>query len=322
MTQAKEQFSDRLLTGSDAGLKAAVSILRAGGLVAFPTETVYGLGADATSDKGVRRIYEAKGRPRENPLIIHVSDLEMADQYAVLPKAAVAVADIFWPGSLTFLLLAKRNSGLSNIVNSGLPTIAVRMPSNKLAQKLISKLGRPVAGPSANLSGRISATTPEEVLSQLGKRIDAILDDGPTSVGIESTILDMTGNPKILRHGAVSQEDLELVLGPLNDELRPQVLAAPGQMASHYAPRAKVVLNVTHPIEGAIWIGFGICEGCQLNLSCQGNLEEAAHNLFQTMAQADKMTLEDQVIAFAPIPHQGIGRAINDRIVRAAAPRE
>lgn len=311
----------RCLPPTKDGVAKGVTVLRQGGLLGFGTETVYGLGADATNTAAVRRIYAAKGRPDHNPLIIHVSSLEMAERYALFSPLALTVAARFWPGPLTLVLEARTDSDLSSVVRSDLPTVAIRFPTTSVAVDLISGLGRPIAAPSANLSGRISATTAAEVLRQLGGRIEAVIDSGPTQIGIESTILGLAGAPRLLRHGAVTAEDLLGFLGALEGPGQGSKIIAPGQLASHYAPKSAVRMNVLYPGPGELWIGFGPCAGCALSLSPSGNLDEAAGRLFTIMAEADDRLAGKGVMAFAPIPSIGLGRAINDRLFRAMAPR-
>ncbi|WP_435164392.1 L-threonylcarbamoyladenylate synthase [Falsirhodobacter sp. 1013] len=308
----------RLILPDDAGLNEAAAILRAGGLVGFPSETVYGLGGDARSDRAVARIYEAKGRPSFNPLIVHLPDTCAVAQYAVLPPDFERLAG-FWPGPLTLVLPLRPDAGLSPLVTAGLDSVAVRVPAHPVARGLLRAFGGPMAGPSANPSGRISPTRAEHVLDGLSGRIEAVLDGGPCAVGVESTILGLVGRPQLLRPGGVPAEALEAVLGPLatgGDAAKP---SAPGQLLSHYAPRGRVRLN-TRAQRGEIGIGFG--PGPEtLNLSPSADLVEAAANLFHLLRQADAQAGEGGTIAIAAVPERGLGRAINDRLRRAAAPR-
>lgn len=310
------------LSPDAAGIARAAALLRQGALVAFPTETVYGLGGVATIDAAVRGIYEAKGRPGHNPLIVHVPDLAAAERLAVFDDQARALARAFWPGPLTLVLPMRAGAGLSPHITAGHPTVAIRVPAHPLAQALLRATGLPVAAPSANPSGKISPTTADHVLDGLSGRIAAVLDGGPCAVGVESTILAPGTPPRLLRPGGVTSEDLARVLGTLpvrpEDATRPE---APGQLASHYAPEAAVRLNATDPQPGEIWVGFGPCPGATLSLSENGNLDEAAARLFDVLRRADRLAGPGGRIAIAPVPMTGLGLAINDRLGRAAAPR-
>ena len=305
-----------------AGLAQAADLLRQGSLVAFPTETVYGLGGDARSDLAVARIFEAKGRPRFNPLIVHLPDVAAARGLADFDARAEALAAAFWPGPLTLVLPLRAGSGLSDLVTAGLPTVALRIPAHPVAQALLRAFGGPLAAPSANPSGRVSPTRAAHVLEGLGGRIDAVIDGGACAVGVESTILGLEGAARLLRPGGVPVEALEAVLGlPL---LLPEAgkISAPGQLASHYAPGAPVRLDARTARPGEVWIGFGPdCEGAALSLSEAGDPVEAAARLFHALREADRLAGPDGAIAVAPIPETGLGRAINDRLRRAAAPR-
>ena len=306
------------------GIARAASLLRAGALVAFPTETVYGLGADARSDRAVARIFEAKGRPRFNPLIVHVADLDAARAIAELSPEAERLARAFWPGPLTLVLPLRPGSGISELVSAGLPTVAIRMPAHPLARRLLAEAGCPVAAPSANPSGRVSPTRADHVLDGLSGRIEAVVDGGACPVGVESTILSLDAPPRLLRAGGLPAEVLEACLGrPLAAPEAPGAAPnSPGQLASHYAPGAAVRLNETEPGPEDLWIGFGpATEAAPLTLSATGDLVEAAARLFALMREADSLTRPGQSLAFAPIPESGLGRAINDRLRRAAAPR-
>ena len=310
------------LKDSETGLRRAGEILRAGGLVAFPTETVYGLGGDARDDRAVARIFEAKGRPRFNPLIVHLPDVESARELAVFDDRAEALARAFWPGPLTLVLPIRPGSGLSPLVTAGLDSVALRLPAHPLARALLRAFGGPLAAPSANPSGKVSPTRAEHVRAGLAGRIEAILDGGPCAVGVESTILGLVGQPELLRPGGLAVEVLEEVLGETlamgGSAERPN---APGQLASHYAPGAAVRLNATGREAGEIWVGFGPCPGADLSLSEQGDPVEAAARLFHILREADARAGPAGRIAFAPVPEAGLGRAINDRLRRAAAPR-
>ena len=308
------------LSPDAAGIARAAQRLGQGALVAFPTETVYGLGADARNSLAVARIFEAKGRPRFNPLIVHVASAAKAQDYVQWSDQAQALATAFWPGPLTLVLPIRPDAGLSDLVTADLPSLAIRVPAHPLARQLLTAFGGPVAAPSANPSGRISPTTAAHVIAGLNGRIEAVLDGGPCPVGLESTILGLTGTPTLLRHGGLPAEDIEALLGnPLTQDTTPGKLTAPGQMASHYAPAAAMRLNATStaaPDEALL--GFGPMD-CTLNLSPTGSLTEAAANLFPHLHALDARGAT--TIAVAPIPETGLGRAINDRLRRAAAPR-
>jgi L-threonylcarbamoyladenylate synthase len=300
----------------EAGIARAAALLAAGKLVAFPTETVYGLGADATNDIAVAGVFEAKGRPSFNPLIAHVATLAEAERIGHLPDAARALVAGGWPAGLTLVVPLREESGLSRLVTSGQPTVALRVPSSSVAQALLTAFGGPVAAPSANPSGRISPTTADHVIAGLDGRIAAVIDGGPTPAGLESTILafDDAGTI-VLREGVFPvAEDLPRATG-VGDDMK--VAPAPGMLASHYAPKGRLRMNVTRPAPGAWYIGFGPCERCDANLSASGDLREAAANLFALLHEAD----DKPEIAVAPVPDTGLGRAINDRLRRAAAPR-
>lgn len=309
------------LSPDATGLDRAAEILRAGELVAFPTETVYGLGGDARSDIAVARIFAAKGRPRFNPLIVHVPDVAAARALAVFDDRAERVASAFWPGPLTLVLPLRPGAGLSPLVNADLPSVAIRVPAHPVAQALLRAFGGPVAAPSANPSGRVSPTRADHVMDGLAGRIAAVVDGGASAVGLESTILGLTGEARLLRPGGIPAEVLEECLGqPLPTGADPARPVAPGQLASHYAPGATVRLGVTEPTPGAVWIGFGPgCDRADLTLSETGDLVEAAANLFHSLREADRRAAG--LIEVAPIPDHGLGRAINDRLRRAAAPR-
>lgn len=309
------------LAPDDTGIAAAARLLSSGDLVAFPTETVYGLGGDARSDLTVARIFAAKGRPSFNPLIVHLPDLASVQQIADLGPNARDLAQAFWPGPLTLVLPLRGDSGISPLVTAGLPTVAVRIPAHPLAQALLRAFGGPVAAPSANPSGRISPTRAEHVIHGLSGRIAAVLDGGPCAVGLESTIVLADPDPVLLRPGGVPVEALEAALGrPLaigGDGVKP---TSPGQLASHYAPESALRLNATSANPGEILVGFGPVKGA-LTLSDTGDLIEAAARLFHALREADQLAGPGGHIAFAPIPETGLGRAINDRLRRAAAPR-
>jgi L-threonylcarbamoyladenylate synthase len=307
-------------------IREAADIIRSGGIVAMPTETVYGLAADATSDAAVTRIYEAKGRPQFNPLIVHVLNLETAEKLAVFTDLARELARAFWPGPLTLVLKRAADSPISHLATAGLETIALRAPDHPLARALLSAAGRPLAAPSANLSGAVSPTRAEHVRDGLGGRVDMILDGGPCPVGVESTIVKIEDEEaRLLRPGGVPASAIERVAGRrLKRPERESSVIAPGMMASHYAPRARLRLNVESPERDEAYLSFGhppADHPFTLNLSETGDLREAAGNLFAHLRAAD--ALVDRLglvgIAAAPIPDEELGEAINDRLRRAAA---
>ncbi|HEY1632304.1 MAG TPA: L-threonylcarbamoyladenylate synthase [Rhizomicrobium sp.] len=301
-----------LMTVAPTAIADAARILREGGLVAFPTETVYGLGADATDDRAVARIFAAKGRPSFNPLIVHVPDLAAAEAVVEFNALARRLAARFWPGPLTLVL--PRKAGVSLLVSAGLDTVAVRVPADDTAQALLRAAGRPIAAPSANASGTISATTAAHVADSLGGKVDMILDGGPAARGIESTVIGFARGPTMLRLGAVARGDIEAITGKLHD---PQgIEGSPGRLESHYAPNKPLRLNATDARPGEALLGFGTNVTATSNLSPSGDLIEAAANLFAMLRELDA---GDAVsIAVAPIPQDGLGEAINDRLTRAA----
>ncbi len=306
------------LAPDPAGLTVAADLLRAGDLVAFPTETVYGLGADACNDTAVAGIYAAKGRPSFNPLIVHVPDIATARRYVVFNDVAEQLAAAFWPGALTLVLPLRRDAGISKLVTAGLSTLAVRVPDHPVGQGLLAAFDGPVAAPSANISGRISPTTAAHVIAGLDGKIAAVVDGGACTVGLESTIV-ACDPATLLRAGGIPAEALSSCLGhALALDLTPQNPQAPGQLASHYAPVGTVRLNVTAPAPHETLLGFGPVDA-PLNLSPAGDLIEAAANLFDMLHQLDAMGAA--AIAVSPIPQAGLGVAINDRLRRAAAPR-
>ena len=318
-------MSTEFLSATPQTIARAAALLRAGQLVAFPTETVYGLGGDATSDAAVAAIFAAKGRPHFNPLIVHVPGLAEAEAIAVFNERAHAVARRFWPGALTLVLRRREDSGVSLLASAGLDTVAIRVPAHPVAQALLCETGRPVAAPSANRSGRISPTEAAHVAGELGDRVALILDGGSCAVGLESTVLDLTGEaPILLRPGGVTVEVLTEALGPIvTGETNPDAPRSPGQLASHYAPRLPLRINATAPRPGEAQLAFGphplpgFAE--TLNLSPRGDLIEAAANLFAMLRRLDRPDFTG--IAVMPVPEAGLGRAINDRLRRAAGPR-
>lgn len=314
-----DKTDTKILCPDRAGLARAADLLRGGDLVAFPTETVYGLGADARSGAAVARIFTAKERPAFNPLIVHLPDAIAAQRHVEWNDLADRLAGAFWPGPLTLVLPLKDGHGIAPLVTAGLDTLAVRVPAHPAARALLREFDGPLAAPSANLSGRISPTCAAHVLAGLGGRIAAVLDDGPCGVGLESTIVGLADDtPVLLRPGGLPVEQIEAALGrPLLRHAKTDPLSAPGQMASHYAPAAPVRLNAQSPRAGEVLLGFGPVEG-DLNLSPSGDLGEAAANLFDHLHQLDARGCP---IGVAPIPERGLGVAINDRLRRAAAPR-
>lgn len=318
-----------IIPANPAGLARAGEALSRGDLVAFPTETVYGLGADATNDRAVAAIYAAKGRPQFNPLIVHVPDLEAGEAVAVFDERAVELAHQFWPGPLTLVLPRRPDSGLSLLVSAGLDSVAVRAPSHPVGQAVLKAAGKPIAAPSANRSGAVSPTTPQHVIESLGDRVRMVVAGGKCPVGLESTVLDLTGEtPVLLRPGAVLREEIERLIGPVavfsGHAGGADAPKSPGQLESHYAPNAAVRLNATSAGDDEAFLTFGpdrfIRGGkVRLNLSPQGDLDEAAANLFAHLRSLDQEGA--RAIAVMPIPDEGLGVAINDRLRRAAAPR-
>jgi L-threonylcarbamoyladenylate synthase len=306
-----------MLLDSAAGHMRAAALLRSGHLVAFPTETVYGLGADACDDTAVARVFEAKERPSFNPLIVHVADAAKVSDYAHMPDVGLLLAKQFWPGALTLVLPLRETGGLSPLVTAGLDSVAIRVPSHPSARDLLKAFGGPVAAPSANPSGKISPTRAEHVVDGLLGRVDAILDGGACPVGVESTIIGLTDAPTLLRAGGVPVEEIEACLGIQLQTSQEATITAPGQLASHYAPDAPVRLNAEAAKPGEVFLGFGDRDG-DLNLSKTGDLVEAAAQLFHQLRLLNEM---GKPIAVAPIPKIGLGLAINDRLNRAAAPR-
>ncbi|SEL24545.1 translation factor SUA5 [Roseovarius nanhaiticus] len=312
--QTRNLMTDR------AGIEAAAALITDEQLVALPTETVYGLAGDARSGIAVARIFEAKGRPSFNPLIVHVPDTDVARRYAVWSDAADRLAAAFWPGPLTLVLPLKEECGLSPLVTAGQDSVALRVPAHAAAQALLRASGAPLAAPSANPSGRISPTHADHVRLGLDGRIAAILDGGSCGVGVESTIIGLTGAPTLLRPGGLPAEIIEAALGGSLAIPEPGgAITAPGQLSSHYAPAVPVRLEAETIEEGELLLGFAGTPGAALDLSASGDLVEAAANLFAHLHALDARGAK--AIAVAPVPDTGLGRAINDRLRRAAAPR-
>jgi len=341
-----------LLQATKDGAAAAARLLRRGALVAFGTETVYGLGGDATNPQTVAAIFAAKGRPRFNPLICHYPSATAAFAHTVADDRARTLADAFWPGPLTLVLRRADDCPVSLLAAAGLDTLAVRVPRHPLALSLLRQVASPIAAPSANRSGRVSPTSAAHVLAELAGRIAAVLDGGPCPVGVESTVLDLTGQrPMILRPGGVTQEALEACIGPIQTtqpvappdrDQRSEGLRSPGMMASHYAPALPVRLAATSVTAAEALLAFGPPlpgAGCVFQLSAAGETTEAAAHLFEGLRQLDAagephdptglgpagwgVTRQRLAgIAVMPIPDHGLGRAINDRLRRAAAPRD
>jgi L-threonylcarbamoyladenylate synthase len=326
-------LTTQILPASEAAVAAAARSLREGGLVAFPTETVYGLGADATNASAIARLYQAKGRPAFNPLIAHVSDLGAAEQIANLNAQAIALAEAFWPGPLTLVLPRTGDCNVAEFATAGLDTIAIRVPAHGVARAILRAFGGPVVAPSANLSGHVSPTTAAHVRSDLAGRIDLIIDGGPVAVGVESTIVGCFDEAVLLRPGGLPRGEIERVLGrelaqpPGDADSDSGQPLAPGMLASHYAPRTLVRLNACNVEPGEALLAFGpvAVSGVDaatsvMNLSARGDLDEAAANLFGYLRSLD--TKGAHTIAVMPVPHHGLGEAINDRLRRAALARD
>jgi L-threonylcarbamoyladenylate synthase len=300
---------------ADDQIKKAAMLLKQGQLVAIPTETVYGLAGNATSDKAVALIYETKGRPQFNPLITHVLSLEDAKAFVTVNKQAEALAKQFWPGPLTLVLPRKEGCALSLLVSAGLDSVAIRSPAHPVARALLAETGFPLAAPSANRSGKISPTEARHVGDEFGSDI-AILDGGKCSEGIESTVIDLTGAPTVLRPGTITQEAIEAVIGKIATTHNGSI-KSPGMLEKHYAPNTPLRLNAMHADSGELLLAFGAAlTGSAENLSPSGDLKEAAANLFHMLRALDKKDAKG--IAVMPIPEEGLGIAINDRLRRAA----
>ena len=309
----------RVMQASPAATMAAAQCLAQGGLVAFPTETVYGLGADAGNGEAIARLYAAKGRPRFNPLIAHVADAAAARRIGRFDAAAERLSLAFWPGPLTLVVPKLPDCGVADLALAGLDTVALRVPAHPVAHALLAAFGGAVVAPSANRSGHVSPTSTQHVLADLRGRIDMVIDGGPCTVGVESTIVACLGEPALLGPGGLARAEIERVLGtrlkatPTDDEAP----LAPGMLASHYAPKARLRLEATAPHEGEALLGFGPAAGVTLNLSPRGDLVEAAANLFSHLRALDATGAK--TIAVMKVPNEGLGEAINDRLKRAAA---
>lgn len=303
----------------------ASDILKKGEVVSFPTETVYGLGADATNSDAVAKIFSAKNRPSFNPLIIHLPNTQMVEKYVELSQLAKDLSNIFWPGPFTMVLPLKKNSGISTLITAGLETVAIRVPSHPVAHTLLNEFNGPIAAPSANKSGQISPTTAQHVDQEFGDELELIIDGGPCDNGLESTIVKVVYDQlTILRPGNVTVEEIQekIEVKIVTDTQPTDNPIAPGQLKSHYAPNANVRLNVINPEMNEAYLAFGDTNQVEnmLNLSPSGDLEEAASNLFSMMRSLDQLNLK--TISVAPIPKSGVGVAINDRLERAAAPKD
>jgi L-threonylcarbamoyladenylate synthase len=319
----------RVLKANRDTIAAAARCLKNGGMVAFPTETVYGLGADAGNGEAVARLYAAKGRPTFNPLIAHVADVAAARRLATFNGDAEKLAAAFWPGPLTLVLPKRADCPVANLALAGLDSVAIRVPAHPLAQALLAEFGGPVVAPSANRSGHVSPTSAAHVLADLRGRIDMVLDGGPCAVGVESTIVSCLAEPAMLRPGGAAREDIERTLGhaltlaPIaEDSIADAAPIAPGMLASHYAPKATLRLDVAGPAAGEALLAFGPNppkSALTLNLSPRGDLIEAAANLFSHLRALDASGA--RAIAVMKVPREGLGEAINDRLARAAAPR-
>ena len=309
------------LPASDpVAIQTAAQILREGGLVGMPTETVYGLAGDASDAQTVAKLYAAKGRPMFNPLIAHVTGLEMAQTLAVFSDLAIKLAETFWPGPLTLVLPKREDAPICDLANAGLDTIAIRAPRHAAARALLKAFGGPLVAPSANISGTVSPTTAAHVAEGLGDHIDLILDGGACPVGLESAVVAVEGDTAtLLRPGGLDRGAIEAITGPLGVPGNNDAPASPGMLKSHYAPNAALRLNAASARPGELLLGFGDM-ACDLNLSPAADLTEAATRLFAALRELDARG--PHTIAIAPIPQTGLGEAINDRLNRAAAPRE
>ncbi len=312
-------MTDNIYTNTPQNIEKAAEVIKSGGLVAFPTETVYGLGANVYNAQAVAAIFAAKQRPHFDPLISHIAEIDFLKEYAATDARVFALAKRFWPGPLTFVLKRIEENPAIDLACSGLRTLTVRMPRHPMALELIRKSGVPIVAPSANKYQSISPTTAQHVADGLGNKVNMILDGGPCAVGVESTILDLTGSQVVmLRAGGTAKEDIEEFLGEevLISAGNPDLPSAPGQLLRHYAPRNTLRINVVRPDKDEYFIGFGNIDG-DINLSPRGDVEEAAGNLFAYLRLADAAATRGK-IAVAPIPRDGLGLAINDRLKRAS----
>ena len=309
----------KIFNTSKPDLLKASKLIKTGGTLAFPTETVYGLGADATNNLAVAKIFQAKGRPSFNPLIIHCFSIEQIQTFAMWSSEAQTVAEKFWPGPITMVLPLLPHGKIASLALAGLQTVAVRMPAHSIAQSILKRANTPIAAPSANPSGSVSATKAEHVISKLNGKIDGIISGGASEIGLESTIISFLPDPRILRFGAIDEIDISEILSlDLKEKALDGEISAPGQLSSHYAPKGSIRLNSKMFKNKEVSLGFGKII-CDLNLSRTENLIEAAANLFDCLHKLDEMGAEK--IAVSPIPEEGIGIAINDRLKRAAAPK-
>ena len=309
----------KIFNTSKPDLLKASKLIETGGTLAFPTETVYGLGADATNNLAVAKIFQAKGRPSFNPLIIHCFSIEQIQAFAMWSSDAQTVAEKFWPGPLTMVLPLLPNGKIASLALAGLQTVAVRMPAHSIAQSILKLANTPIAAPSANPSGSVSATKAKHVISKLSGKIEGIVSGGSSEIGLESTIISFLPDPRILRFGAIDEADISEILRlDLKKKALDGEISAPGQLSSHYAPKGSIRLNSKVFKNKEVSLGFGKVI-CDLNLSRTENLIEAAANLFDCLHKLDEMGAEK--IAVSPIPEEGIGIAINDRLKRAAAPK-
>ena len=306
-------------------IQQAYEILSNGELLAIPSETVYGLGADATSDSAISKIYKLKKRPHINPLILHVSNIKMVEQFTETNPLFYLLSNYFWPGPLTMILNQKKNNNISELATSNLSSVAVRLPDNKIFQNIIEKFNNPIAAPSANISGHISPTNPYHVYEDFGEEIKLIIDGGQSEKGVESTVIDIRSNDIIiLRHGPITQKMLEnRVDCKIKKKGSNKKILSPGQMFKHYSPSKKLIINSIKPTENCSFLGFSNImpdekfDGIALNLSISGDLNEAASNLFKMLRFLDKTNTQEIVVA--PIPNKDIGFAINDKLKRASS---
>ncbi len=306
-------------------IQQAYEILKNGELLAIPSETVYGLGADATSDSAISKIYKLKKRPHINPLILHISSIHMVEQFAETNQLFYLLSNYFWPGPLTMILNQKKNNNISELATSNLSSVAVRLPDNKIFQNIIEKFNNPIAAPSANISGNISPTDPYHVYEDFGNNIELIIDGGQSEKGVESTVIDIRSKEiVVLRYGPITQKMIEKkVVCKIKKNVRDKKILSPGQMFKHYSPSKRLIINTTKPKKNCSFLGFGDImpdrhfSGIALNLSIGGDLNEAASNLFKMLRFLDKT--DTQEIVVAPIPNKDVGLAINDKLKRASS---